>query len=73
MTTDELLSEANNFLKDNKYISWKPKDCPEDMTEKSTLDELCSEGDEMYFQLKKAIDLIEDLVSQLDYYYSTNS
>ena len=72
MTTYELLCEANDFLKDNKYISWKPEDFPEDMEEESTLNELCSEGDRMYSQLQRAVDLIKELVSKLDYYYTIN-
>ena len=68
MNKDELLLKAHAFLDSNKHIQWKPKDFPEDMDEGSTLDELCTEGNIMYSQLKKAIDLMDELVSELEYY-----
>ena len=37
------------------------------MTESSTLDELVSEGDNMYDALKEAINLISDLADELEY------
>ena len=40
---------------------------PEDMSESSTLDELVSEGDNMYDALKESVELISDLVDELEY------
>ena len=37
------------------------------MTEECTLDELVSEGDNMYDALKEAVDLIQDLSDELEY------
>ena len=37
------------------------------MTEESTLDEIISEGDNMYDALKEAVELISDLVDELEY------
>lgn len=37
------------------------------MSESSTLDELVSEGDNMYDALKEAVDLIHDLAVELEY------
>ena len=37
------------------------------MSESSTLDELVSEGDNMYDALKEAINLISDLADELEY------
>ena len=37
------------------------------MTEDGTIDELISEGDNMYDALKEAVDLISDLVDELEY------
>ncbi len=37
------------------------------MSESSTLDELVSEGDNMYNALKEAVDLIHDLADELEY------
>ena len=37
------------------------------MSESSTLDELVSEGDNMYNVLKEAVDLIHDLADELEY------
>ena len=42
-------------------------DFPEDMSESSTLDELVSEGDNMYDALKEALELIHDLAVELEY------
>ena len=42
-------------------------DFPEDMSESSTIDELVSEGDNMYDALKEAVDLIHDLAVELEY------
>ncbi|MFW5530686.1 MAG: hypothetical protein ACOCPC_03245, partial [Segatella copri] len=53
--------------KKNKSFTWKPHDFPEDMSESSTLDELVSEGDNMYYALKEAINLISDLSDELEY------
>lgn len=61
MTEVELLNKAETFLKKYKRISWKPIDFPEDMTEESTVDELESEGTDMYYALEEAKDLIHDL------------
>ena len=67
MTIEKLIEKAREFEKKNKRITWKPHDFPEDMTEKCTLDELVSEGDNMYDALKEAVDLISDLVDELEY------
>ena len=37
------------------------------MTEEGTIDELISEGDNMYDALKEAVDLIHDLADELEY------
>ena len=67
MTIEKLLEKAREFEKKNEIITWKPHDFPEDMTEQSTLDELISEGDNMYEALKEAVELISDLVDELEY------
>lgn len=67
MTREKLLEKAREFEKNNKRITWKPVDFPEDMDESSTLDELISEGDSMYDALKEAVKLISDLVDELDF------
>lgn len=67
MTREKLLEKAKEFEKKNKSFTWKPIDSPEDMTEKSTLDELVSEGDSMYCALEEAIKLISDLADELEY------
>ena len=67
MTIEKLLEKARDFEKKNKSITWKPNDFPEDMSESSTLDELVSEGDNMYDSLKEAVELISDLVDELEY------
>ena len=67
MTIEKLLEKARNFEKKNKSFTWKPHDFPEDMSESSTLDELVSEGDNMYDALKEAVELISDLVDELEY------
>ena len=67
MTIEKLLEKARDFKKNNKSITWKPNDFPEDMSESSTLDELVSEGDNMYDALKEAVELISDLVDELEY------
>ena len=67
MTIEKLLEKAKEFEKKNKSFTWKPKDFPEDMSESSTLDELVSEGDNMYEALKEAVELISDLVDELEY------
>ena len=59
--------KAREFEKSNKRIAWKPADFPEDMTEGSTLDELISEGDNMYDALEEAVKLISDLADELEY------
>ena len=67
MTIEKLIEKAREFEKKNKSFTWKPKDFPEDMSESSTLDELVSEGDNMYEALKEAVELISDLVDELEY------
>ena len=67
MTIEKLLEKARNFEKKNESFTWKPHDFPEDMSESSTLDELVSEGDNMYDALKEAVDLIHDLADELEY------
>mgnify|MGYP006873252843 FL=1 len=67
MTIEKLLEKAREFEKKNKSFTWKPSDFPEDMTESSTLDELVSEGDNMYDALKEAVELISDLAGELEY------
>lgn len=67
MTIEKLIEKAREFEKKNKSFTWKPKDFPEDMSESSTLDELISEGDNMYDALKEAVELISDLVDELEY------
>ena len=67
MTIEKLLEKASDFEKKNKSFTWKPHDFPEDMSESSTLDELVSEGDNMYDALKEAVDLIHDLADELEY------
>ena len=67
MTIEKLIEKAIDFEKKNKSITWKPNDFPEDMSESSTIDELVSEGDNMYDALKEAVDLIHDLADELEY------
>ena len=67
MTREKLIQKAYEFEKKNKSFTWKPHDFPEDMSESSTLDELVSEGDNMYDALKEAVELISDLVDELEY------
>lgn len=67
MTIEKLLEKAREFEKKNKSFIWKPHDFPEDMTEGSTLDELVSEGDNMYNALEEAVKLISDLADELEY------
>ena len=67
MTREKLLKKAREFEKKNKNFTWKPHDFPEDMSESSTLDELVSEGDNMYDALKEAVWLISDLADELEY------
>ena len=67
MTIEKLIEKARNFEKKNGRITWKPHDFPEDMSESSTLDELVSEGDNMYDALKEAVELISDLADELEY------
>ena len=67
MTIEKLLEKAREFEKKNKNFTWKPNDFPEDMTEESTLDAIISEGDNMYYALKEAVDLIYDLADELEY------
>ena len=66
MTIEKLIENARDFEKKNKSFTWKPHDFPEDMSESSTLDELVSEGDNMYDSLKEAVELISDLVDELE-------
>ena len=67
MTIEKLLEKAREFEKKNEIITWKPHDFPEDMSESSTIDELISEGDNMYDALIEAVELISDLVDELEY------
>ena len=67
MTREKLIQKAYEFEKKNKSFTWKPHDFHEDMSESSTLDELVSEGDNMYDALKEAVELISDLVDELEY------
>lgn len=67
MTIEKLLEKAREFEKNNKSFTWKPHDFPEDMSESNTLDELVSEGDNMYEALKEAVELISDLADELEY------
>ena len=67
MAIEKLIEKAREFEKKNERITWKPHDFPEDMSESSTLDELVSEGDNMYDALKEAVELISDLVDELEY------
>ena len=48
MTREKLLENAREFEEKNKSFTWKPHDFPEDMSESSTLNEIVSEGDNMY-------------------------
>ena len=67
MTREKLIEKAREFEKKNKSFTWKPNDFPEDMSESSTIEELISEGDNMYDALKEAINLISDLADELEY------
>ena len=67
MTIEKLIEKAREFEKKNKSFTWKPHDFPEDMSESSTLDELVSEGDNMYDALKEAVEIISDLADELEY------
>ena len=67
MTIEKLIEKARELEKKNKNFTWKPNDFPEDMTEESTLDEIISEGDNMYDALKEAVDLIHDRADELEY------
>ena len=72
MTIEKLIQKAYEFEKKNKSLTWKPKDFPQDMSESSTLEELISEGDNMYDALKEAVELISDLVDELEYKIEVN-
>ena len=67
MTIEKLLEKAREFLKKNKSFTWKPHDFPEDMTEECTLDELISEGNNIYDALEESVKLISDLADELEY------
>ena len=67
MTREKLLEKARDFEKKNESFTWKPNDFPEDMSESSTLDELISEGNNMYEALKEAVELIHNLADELEY------
>ena len=67
MTIEKLIEKAREFEKKNERITWKPNDFHEDMSESSILDELVSEGDNMYDALKEAVELISDLADELEY------
>ena len=66
MTIEKLIQKAFEFEKKNKSFTWKPHDFPEDMSESSTLDELISEGDNMYDAFEEAVELIHDLAIELE-------
>ena len=67
MTIEKLLKKAREFEEKNKSFTWKPHDFPEDMTEECTLDELISEGNNMYDALEESVKLISDLADELEY------
>ena len=67
MRIEKLIEKARELEKKNKSFTWKPHDFPEDMSESSTLDELVSEGDNMYDALKEAVEIISDLADELEY------
>ena len=67
MTIEKLIEKAREFEKKNEIITWKPNDFPEDMTEESTLDEIISEGNNMYDALEESVKLISDLADELEY------
>ena len=67
MTIEKLIEKAREFEKKNERITWNPNDFPEDMSESSTIDELVSEGDSMYYALEEAVKLISDLADELEY------
>ena len=67
MTIEKLIKKAREFEKKNEIITWKPHDFPEDMSESSTLDELISEGNNMYDALEESVKLISDLADELEY------
>ena len=67
MTREKLLEKAREFLKKNKSFTWKPNDFPEDMSESSTLNELISEGNNMYDALEESVKLISDLADELEF------
>lgn len=67
MTREKLIQKAYEFREKERKNHLKPNDFPEDMSESSTLDELVSEGDNMYDALKEALELIHDLAVELEY------
>ena len=67
MTIEKLIEKAREFEKKNGSFTWKPHDFPEDMTEECTLDELISEGNNMYDALEESVKLISDLADELEY------
>ena len=67
MTREKLIQKAYEFEKKNERITWKPNYFHEDMTEDGTIDELISEGENMYEALKEAVELISDVVDELEY------
>ena len=67
MTREKLLEKSREFLKKNESFTWKPNDFPEDMSESSTIDELISEGNNMYDALEESVKLISDLADELEY------
>lgn len=50
------------FLEKNETVIWKPIHFPEDMSEESTLSELESEGNDMFFILDQAKGIISTLL-----------
>ena len=67
MTIEKLIKKARDFEKKNKSFTWKPHDFPEDMTEDGTIDELISEGNNMYDALEESVKLISDFADELEY------
>lgn len=56
------IEEIEEFLQKNDHILWKPMDFQEDMREESTIRDLESEGNEMFFTLVQAKAYITRLV-----------
>ena len=67
MTIEKLLEKARDFEKKNESFTRNPHDFHEDMNESSNLDDLVSEGDNMYDALEESVKLISDLADELEY------